>query len=138
MTPHTSTEQITNAVCPRFRVVGDLSIEQLEAEIESLGFQAAQIELWNAEPGTPPWMRRMDAERVEKLRNKQAQLLGELALKKLRARDHLSENLPRIDVGIQPGVFPSWRAAVRAIGWLVAGGAACWYVFYLAVRGGVL
>jgi len=131
MNAHTSTETITDAVCSRFGVVSGLSIAQLEAEIESLGFQAARIELWNAEPGTPAWMRRMDAERVAKLRSTQAELLGELAEKKLRTRDSIMENLPRVNVGIaKPGMFPSWREAFRKIGWLVALGAAAWYAVY--------
>lgn len=114
MTPHTSTEQITNAVCARFLMVSGLSIEQLEAEIESLGHHAAEIELWNAASGTPCWMRQMDAARVERIRAAQAELLDELARKKLAARDVFG-NLPRLNVGLKPGVFRSWRECFNAI-----------------------
>lgn len=133
----TSTEQIANKVYARFTGSG-LSIDQLEAEIESLGFQAARIELWNSEPGTPPWMRRMDAERVQKLRDTQAQLLSELAEKKLRAHDSIMENLPRVNVGIaKPGIFRAGRDAFRGIAGVVLFGAAAWYGLYRLILWGV-
>lgn len=121
-----------NEVIQTYRPVVDsgLSIDELEAGIESLGSQAAQIELWNAEPGTPYWMRRRDAERVSKLRATQAELLSELATKKLRARDSLAGNLPRMDAGIaKPGMFRTWLEALAVI----ALGAAGWYAIYLVL-----
>lgn len=131
MTPRTSTEQITNAVCARLRVVSDLSIDQLEAEIESLGYQAAQIELWDADKDTPYWLRQVDARRIAELRATQADLLAELTAKKLRARDNVMENLPRVNVWLaKPGMSTSWRDVLLKIGCLIALGGAGWGVIY--------
>ena len=131
MTPHTSTEQITNAVCARFRLVSNLSIEQLEAKIELLGYQAAQLELWGADKDTPYWLRQVDARRIAELRAMQADLAAELTAKKLRARDSVMENLPRVNVGLAtPGMSTSWRDVLLKIGCLIALGGAGWGLIY--------